>query len=100
MSNVVEEHGQHPGLTSNDGSNWYLQACKFLKIDHHIHFFVYKNEKSPIKKTIQCIKDRKAQCFDNFFSCKKKKCRLPLLRIRMGSNYCNIHNKEVVKALR
>jgi hypothetical protein len=40
---------------------------KFLKLDHHIHFFVYKDEKSIIERTMQYIKDRIKECFDDFF---------------------------------
>ena len=43
---------------STDGDTWYPQACKFLKLEHHIHSFVYKDEKSIIERTMQCINDR------------------------------------------
>jgi hypothetical protein len=37
-----------------DGGTWYPpQACRFLKLDHHLHSFVYKNEKSIIER--ECI---------------------------------------------
>ncbi len=36
ISDVVEEHGEHS--VSTDGGNWYPpQACRFLKLTHHIH---------------------------------------------------------------
>jgi hypothetical protein len=38
--------------------------------------FVYRDEKSIIKMTMQYIKDRTKECFDDFFSCRKKKCKL------------------------
>ena len=57
MSEVVDEHGKHPVFTN--GGTWYPpQACKFLKLKHHIHSFVYKDEKSIIERTMQYIKDR------------------------------------------
>ena len=34
-SNFVEKHGHKP--FSTDGGSWYPQACKFLKLEHHIH---------------------------------------------------------------
>ncbi len=43
---------------SIDGGTWYPQACQFLKLPHHVHSFVYKNEKSIIERTMQYIKDR------------------------------------------
>jgi putative transposase len=37
ISNVVKGCGEHP--VSTDGGTWYPhQACKFLKLNHHIHF--------------------------------------------------------------
>jgi putative transposase len=38
ISDVVDEHGKHPVSTDGDGT-LYPQACKFLKIGHHIHSF-------------------------------------------------------------
>ena len=36
ISDVVEEYGEHP--VSTDGGTWYPpQACKFLKLNHHLH---------------------------------------------------------------
>jgi putative transposase len=35
ISDVVEEHIEHP--VSKDGGTWYPQACRFLKLTHHIH---------------------------------------------------------------
>jgi putative transposase len=51
------------------------QACKFLKLKHHIHSFAYKDEKSIIERTMQYIEDR-IDCFDDYFPCRKKKCKL------------------------
>ncbi len=40
LSNIVKEYGEHPVSTKDGGrGTWYPhQACKFLKLDHHIHF--------------------------------------------------------------
>src|SRR6478609_10734023 len=35
LSHIVKEYGQHS--ISTDGGTWYPQACKFLKLQHHIH---------------------------------------------------------------
>lgn len=51
MSNIVNEYGKHP--VSTDGGTWYSRACRFLKLNHHIHSFL---EKSIIERTIQYIK--------------------------------------------
>jgi putative transposase len=37
LSIIVNDYGEHP--VSTDGGTWYPQACRFLKLDHHIHFF-------------------------------------------------------------
>ena len=51
----MDEHGKHP--VSTDGGTWYpQQACRFLKLDHYLHSFVYKDEKSIIERTMQYIK--------------------------------------------
>ncbi len=54
LSDVVEEHGEHP--VSTDGGTWYPPACEFLKLTHHIHSFVYENEKSIIEKLCSILK--------------------------------------------
>ena len=48
------------------------QACMFLNLDHHIHS---NFEKSIIERTMQYIKDR-TEGFDDYFPCRKKKCKL------------------------
>jgi putative transposase len=46
LSDVVDEYGPHPVYT--DGGSWYPQACRFLKLNHHIHSTF---EKSLIERT-------------------------------------------------
>jgi hypothetical protein len=47
ISEIVDEHGKHPVSAEwDDACLVPLQACKFLKLKHHIHSFVYKNDKS------------------------------------------------------
>ena len=64
LSHIVKEYGQHP--VSTDGGTWYPQACQFLKLRHHIHS---PFEKSLIERTIQYIKDRTEERFDDYFPC-------------------------------
>jgi putative transposase len=68
--NLVKRYGEHP--VSTDGGTWYPQACRFLRLCHHIHS---KYEKSIIERTIQFIKDR-TEHFDDYFPCRKSKCKL------------------------
>ncbi len=91
ISDGVEEYGEHP--VSTDGGTWYPpQTCRFLKLDHHFHF---SYEKSVIiGRTMQYIKDRTIECFNDYFPCRKKKCKLEHVR-----NWLNLfvgyHNKEL-----
>jgi putative transposase len=74
IASLIDKYGKHP--VSSDGGTWYPQACRFLKLDHHIHSF-YK--KSIIERTIQYIKDR-TEGFDDYFPCKRRKCKLKHVR--------------------
>jgi putative transposase len=54
IQSLVRKYGKHP--VSTDGGTWYSQACKFLKLKHHIHL---PYEKSIIERTIiQYVKHR------------------------------------------
>ena len=64
ISDVIKNHGKHP--VSTDGGTWYPQACRFLKLKHHIHSSF---EKSLIERTMQYIKDR-TESFDDYFPCR------------------------------
>jgi putative transposase len=51
------------------GVTWYPpQACRFLKLEHHLHS-AYKKS-IIIERTIQYIKDR-TEGFDDYFPCRK-----------------------------
>src|SRR5207253_1728062 len=68
ISKLVKTNGPHP--VSTDGGTWYpSQACRFLKVNHHLHSFY---QKSIIERTIQYIKDR-IECFDDYFLPAKEK---------------------------
>ena len=62
-----------------------------LKLEHHLHSSF---EKSIIERTMQYIKDRIKECFDDYFPCRKKKCKLEHVK-----NWLNIfvdyHNKDL-----
>ena len=92
LSHVLDRYGKHQ--VSSDGGTWYPQACKFLNLHHHIHSFVYKIEKSIIERTMQYVKDR-TENFDDYFPCKKNKCRLN--HIKQWINlFIDQHNKEII----
>ncbi len=53
ISGLAKIHGKHPAST--DGGTWYPQACKFPRLNHHLH---PSYEKSLIERTTQYEKDR------------------------------------------
>jgi putative transposase len=67
LLNISKEYGYHP--VSTDGGTWYPQACKFLKMDYHIHSHY---EKSLIERTIHYIRDR-IKGFDDYFQSPRKR---------------------------
>ena len=85
---LLEKHGEHP--VSTDGGTQYTQARQFLKLRHHIHSLY---EKSIIERTMQYIKDR-TESFDDYFPCKKKKCKLKHV-INWLHLFVDYHNKEL-----
>ena len=74
ISGLVKGHGKHP--VSTDGGTWYPQACRFLKLEHHLHSHY---EKSIIERTMQYIKYR-TEGFDDYFPCRLKNCKLEHVR--------------------
>ena len=71
FNTIASEYGKHH-VRTDGGCTWYPQACRFLRLPHHIHS---SYEKSIIERTIQYIKDR-TECFDDYFPCRKKNCKL------------------------
>ena len=86
---VINMYGKHQ--VSSDGGTWYPQACKFLNLQHHLHSSI---EKSIIERTMQYIKDR-TECFDDYFPCRKNKCRLNHIK-QWLKLFIYEHNKEIV----
>ncbi len=90
IASMIDKYGKHS--VSTDGGSWYPQACRFLKLKHHLHSSL---EKSVIERTMQYIKDRTEE-FDDYFPCRKKKCKLKHIR-----NWFNLfisqHNKQIMR---
>jgi putative transposase len=91
IASLIDEFGKHP--VSTDGGTWYPQACRFLKLKHHIHF---PFEKIIIERTVQYIKDR-TECFDDYFPCRKAKCNLHHVKDWLNL-FVKMHNKKVMNA--
>lgn len=88
IANLVKIHGRHP--LSTDGGTWYPQACRFLKLDYHIHSSL---EKSLIERTMQYIKDR-TEGFDDYFPCTTKNSKLKHMQNWLNL-FENQHNREI-----
>jgi putative transposase len=92
IEGLVKVHGKHP--VSTDGGTWYPQACRFLKIRHHIHS---PFENSVIERTMQHIKDR-TECFDDYLPCSRKKgCNFLHVK-KWLSLFATMHNREILNA--
>jgi len=92
LSGVVRDYGKHP--VSTDGGTWYPMACQFLRLDHHVHSPL---EKSLIERTMQYIKDRTKESFDDCFLCRQKNCKLKHVRNWLNL-FVNYHNEEIIHA--
>ncbi len=93
ISGLVKIYGKQPVSTDGIGT-WYPQACRFLKLKHHIHS---SYEKSLIERTIQYIKDR-TEAFDDYFPYNKKEhCNLNHIKNWLNL-FVNMHNKEMINA--
>jgi len=91
LRSLVRKYGKHP-VSTDGGETWYLQACKFLKIKHHLHS---SYERNIIERTIQYVKDR-TECFDDYFPCRKEKgCKLGHV-INWLNLFTNMHNKMII----
>jgi putative transposase len=88
LSNVVEKHGHYP--VSTEEGTWYPQACRFLKLKHHIHSS--SREKNLIERTMQYVKDR-TESFEDYFPCKKLECKLKHIK-KWFDLSIDYHNKE------
>jgi putative transposase len=98
LKHLVINYGKHK--VSSDGGTWYsLQACKFLKLKHHLHSSF---EKSIIERTVQYFKDRTESLVDDYFPCtkKKKRCKLYHHVINWLSMFADIHNKLIQNEMR
>ncbi len=88
ISGLVKAHGRRP--VSTDGGTWYPQACRFLKLTHHIHS---PFEKSVIERTIQYVKDR-TECFDDYFPCRIAGCSLRHVT-KWFDLFAELHNNAI-----
>ena len=91
LSLLIQDHGKH--LVSRDGGTWYPQACRFLKLRHHLHS---PFEKSIIDRTMQYIKDR-IESFDDYFPYNKENCNLDHVK-KWLNLFSFLYNKNIINA--
>ncbi len=89
LSDIIQEYGKHS--VSTDGGTWYPQACRFLKLKHHIHS---PREKILVEMMIQYIKDR-TEIFDDYFPCKLKNCKMIHVLNWLNLSVYNIIRKKM-----
>ena len=78
VSSLVKKiHGhQHSASTDEEVLGIHPQACRFLRLHHHHHMHSSYEKSIIIERTMQyMIKDR-TECFDDYFPCRKKNCKL------------------------
>jgi len=61
-------YGRKPIWT--DEGNWYPDACRYLRLEHHVYPDEWKN---LIERMNQALKDR-LECFDDLFPCLGDEC--------------------------
>lgn len=59
ISRLTKVHGNHPVSTDGSGT-WYPQACRFLKLKHHLHSAYEKSIIEREQSNISKIEPRKA----------------------------------------
>jgi putative transposase len=40
LQELIKKYGKNPVSTDDDGSTWYPQASRFLKLRHHTHSLI------------------------------------------------------------
>ena len=91
ISSLVGIHGQHP--VSTDGGYLVSKlACRFLRLPCIVSIPLMR--RAYIERTMQyMIKDR-TECFDDYFPCRKKNCKL--LHVWNWLNlFIGYHNKQL-----
>ena len=91
LSNLLKEYDSHSVSTSYGGTWCPPQACQFLKLQHHLHSTFEKS--IIIERTMQYIRD-KTESFDDYFPCKKRKCKLKHVQQWLIS-LSDYYNKEI-----
>ncbi|HEY6535804.1 MAG TPA: DDE-type integrase/transposase/recombinase [Candidatus Nitrosocosmicus sp.] len=89
LSEVINKYGLHS--ISSDDSAWYPQACKFLKLKHHLHSSF---EKNIIERTMNYIIYR-TESFDDYFPCIRNKYKLKPVK-QWLKLFVYQHDKEII----
>jgi len=88
VTDVVHNYGMHPVSTDGGTLPNGLSVSKVTTSHIHSPF-----EKSIIERTMQYVKYR-TECFDDYFPCRLKKCKLKHLRNWLNL-FVDYHNNEL-----
>ena len=94
IQSLIRKYGKHN--ISTDGGTWYPQACRFLKVTHHIHSSI---EKSFIERTRQYIIKDRTECFDDYFPCSKDNDCTQKHVMNWLSLFVDMYNRESVEKI-
>ena len=94
IQSLIRKYGKHN--ISTDGGTWYPQACRLLKVTHHIHSSI---EKSFIERTIQYIIKDRTECFDDYFPCRKDNDCTQKHVMNWLSLFVDMYNRESVEKI-
>ena len=96
LKELRRRYGLKPIWT--DDANWYPEACRWLRLEHHVYGDEWKN---LIERMNQSLKDR-LENFDDYFPCLKDGCKKEHVRnwisvFRFYHNYVRV-NEEIGRA--
>ena len=95
LSDVIKKSMTYIPQINRDLERTWIppQACQFLKLKHHLHSPFEKS--IIIERTIQDIKDRTEEGFDDYFPCRKRtECKL--MHVMKWLNlFTHFYNKEL-----
>jgi putative transposase len=89
LSDISHVYGKHPVPT--DGGTWYPNACRFLKLKHHIHS---PYEKNLIERTMQYIMDKTKRDSRIIFPVENY-CKMKHVKNWLNL-FIDYHNKEFI----
>ena len=93
VASLINTYGKHP-VSTTDGGTWYPpQACRFLKLKYHLHSSLKRKALSKGQSNISRIE---LNALMTIFHAKESKCKLKHI-----TNWFNLfirqHNKQIMR---